>query len=217
MESHLNKRTLTHYKESDILDSLNNHIKLQGEAIIPTDFGTFLMKAYAKRPDETMPHFALIKEPFDLNLPVNVRIHSECLTGDIFHSNRCECGEQLTYSMDYISKNTGIIIYLRQEGRGIGIINKLHAYVKQDEGLDTAQANEALGLSIDARTYEDAVAILKDLDIKEINLLTNNPEKINALNDLGIKVKDRIPVIVKPKKANKQYLETKKNVFGHWL
>jgi GTP cyclohydrolase II len=199
----------------------HNHttkIVAQGEALIPTDWGNFLMQAYAKSPDEAMPNFALINGEYNANQVVNVRIHSECVTGDIFHSNRCECGEQLTYSMEYLSKHTGVLIYLRQEGRGIGIIKKLHAYVKQDqEGLDTAEANTALGLHVDARTYEDAVCILRELGIKEINILTNNPEKITALEQQGIIIHERIPVVIKPKKANERYLQTKKKVFGHLL
>jgi GTP cyclohydrolase II len=192
-------------------------LKLQAEAQMPTDFGIFIMKAYSSKPLDPMPHFALLSENLDVDNVVNVRIHSECITGDVFSSNRCECGDQLHFSMNYVGQNSGIIIYLRQEGRGIGIINKLHAYIHQDKGLDTAQANLALGLEIDAREYDDAVTILQSLGVSKINLITNNPDKIRALDDAGIEVMSRIPVIIEPKEANAEYLESKKTLFGHLL
>ncbi|HOY11758.1 MAG TPA: GTP cyclohydrolase II [Saprospiraceae bacterium] len=190
---------------------------IQGEALIPTDWGPFTMKAYSRTHNDQMPHFALIQNPIDITKPVNVRIHSECITGDIFKSNRCECGEQLSKSMEYISKNGGVLIYLRQEGRGIGIINKLHAYEKQDQGFDTAEANTVLGFEVDARSYNDAIEILNDLNIKTLNLLTNNPDKIKAIEKGNIEVKKRIPLVIKAKKENQKYLDTKKNIFGHLL
>jgi len=160
----------------------------------------------------------LINPTTDFSKPINVRVHSECMTGDVFGSYRCECGEQLHLSMDYISKEGGLVIYLRQEGRGIGIINKLHAYVKQDQGFDTAEANKVLGFGYDDRTYEDAIAILHDLEIQEINLITNNPEKIKALDDdQYIKVHKRIALEIKARKENIGYLKTKKEKFGHQL
>lgn len=189
----------------------------QAEVILPTRFGDFLTKAYASDPLEKMPHMVLIQPKTDLSSVVNVRIHSECMTGDVFHSFRCECGEQLDWSMKYIEDNTGVIIYLRQEGRGIGIINKLHAYVKQDEGFDTAEANRELGFGYDERTYEDALTILLDLGICKINLITNNPDKIMAFESSLIETIDRVPVEVDPKTENIKYLETKKNFFGHQL
>lgn len=192
-------------------------LRIQGEAMIPTDWGPFIMKAYSRDTEDKMPHFALYREPIKFEETVNVRLHSECITGDIFKSNRCECGEQLSISMDYISQHGGILIYLRQEGRGIGIINKLHAYEKQDQGMDTAQANIALGFKVDERSYVDAISILKDLGVSKINLLTNNPDKVSAFEGSGIAVIDRIPVIVKAKTENEVYLKTKKEVFGHFL
>lgn len=164
-----------------------------------------------------MPHIALINPDTDFSAAVNLRIHSECMTGDLFGSYRCECGEQLHWSMDYIRKHGGVIIYLRQEGRGIGLINKLHAYTKQDEGLDTAEANKVLGFDYDERTYEDAVTILDDLGIQQVHLLTNNPEKINSLENSSLTVLDRIPIEISPRKENKAYLRTKKEFFGHKL
>lgn len=197
----------------------NNPHKLlvQGEALIPTDFGEFQMIAYSNSAEDRMPHMALFNPKTRIDTVVNVRIHSECLTGDLFGSNRCECGEQLDKSMAYIAEHTGLLIYLRQEGRGIGIINKLHAYEKQDDGFDTAEANQVLGFAIDSRQYDDAVQILEDLKIKQINLLTNNPDKVAALESSSIEIIDRIPLQIKPKKENLQYLKTKKDRFGHHL
>lgn len=195
----------------------NELIKKQAQADLPTDFGVFEVIAYALDGKEPMPHMVLINPTTDFTKVVNVRIHSECMTGDVFYSRRCECGEQLSWSMDYINTHGGVIVYLRQEGRGIGIINKLHAYVKQDEGYDTAQANRELGLEYDARTYKDAVTILEDLGIKKVNLLTNNPEKIKGIDNCRLKVENRIPVEIPPKKENRNYLQTKKDFFGHQL
>ncbi len=192
-------------------------IERQAEASIPTNKGTFQMIAYARDKHDQMPHIVLLNPNSDFNNPINIRIHSECITGDLFGSKRCECGEQLDWSMNYINKYGGAIIYLRQEGRGIGIINKLHAYVKQDEGHNTAEANRILGFGYDDRTYDDAIKILEDLGITIINLLTNNPEKINALDKSGIKVLERVPVEIVPQKENLAYLKTKKDFFGHKL
>ena len=164
-----------------------------------------------------MPHMVLYNPQTDFSGVVNVRIHSECMTGDVFGSMRCECGEQLAWSMDYLGKNGGVLIYLRQEGRGIGIINKLHAYVKQDEGFDTAEANKELGFEYDQRTYEDAVTILQDLGIKKVNLLTNNPAKIQGIDNCILEVVNRIPVEIAPNADNINYLKTKKDFFGHKL
>ncbi|HBS26055.1 MAG TPA: GTP cyclohydrolase II [Gammaproteobacteria bacterium] len=189
----------------------------QAQAPIPTQYGTFQTVAYAFDGDNPMPHIALINPDTDFSAPVNLRVHSECMTGDLFGSYRCECGEQLHWSMDYISEHGGVIIYLRQEGRGIGLINKLHAYTKQDEGLNTAEANKALGFGYDERTYEDAITILDDLGIKEIRLLTNNPKKIKSLDIPGLTVLDRIPIEIPPREENKNYLKTKKEFFGHKL
>jgi GTP cyclohydrolase II len=193
-------------------------LKRQAEALIPTEWGSFRMLAYARRSDEPIPHLALVASTFDeKRQPVLLRIHSECMTGDVFHSNRCDCGEQLEIAMQQASKQGGIVIYLRQEGRGIGLINKLKAYQLQDKGLNTADANTHLGFEADARNYQDAVAILKDLNIDKINLLTNNPLKIKALEESGITVSNRLPILVKPKTENSFYLKTKKDLMGHLL
>ncbi|MEM6800537.1 MAG: GTP cyclohydrolase II [Bacteroidota bacterium] len=192
-------------------------LEKQSEALIPTDWGTFNMMAYSYQSSERMPHITLVREGTDFSKPVLVRIHSECLTGDLFSSNRCECGEQLQTSMEKIGAEGGVLIYLRQEGRGIGIINKLHAYQKQDQGYDTIAANEVLGFESDARTYEVALKVLNDLEVKEIKLLTNNPLKVSAFDESGIRVIERVPLLISPKKENLGYLRTKKNSMGHFL
>ncbi len=192
-------------------------MKRQSYAMIPTRYGDLHICTYAVSPEEKMPHLALINPETDLTKTVNVRTHSECMTGDVFGSYRCECGEQLDCSMRYIAEKSGLIIYLRQEGRGIGLINKLHAYVKQDEGYDTAEANELLGFGYDDRTYEDAITILNDLGVRKINLLTNNPAKLNAFVNSNIQIIERIPLEIKPREQNYHYLLTKKQRFGHEL
>jgi 3,4-dihydroxy 2-butanone 4-phosphate synthase/GTP cyclohydrolase II len=158
----------------------NKSIIRQAEALIPTPWGNYNLLAYASTPEEWMPHLALVNENIDLTKPVLIRIHSECITGDLFSSKRCDCGEQLLAAMDKISNENGILIYLRQEGRGIGIINKLKAYQLQDLGLDTVEANLHLGLSIDARDFNIALFLLHDIGVKKVRLLTNNPDKIES-------------------------------------
>ena len=193
-------------------------LKRQAEAYLPTEWGKFRMFAYARRSDDPLPHLVIMAENFNLdNLPVLVRIHSECMTGDVFHSLRCDCGEQLDFAMRKAATEGGIVIYLRQEGRGIGLINKLKAYNLQDKGFDTAEANLHLGFEADGRTYEDAIAILKDLGISKLHLMTNNPLKVNALENVGIQVVSRVPVLIEPKAENKFYLRTKRDVMGHLL
>ena len=150
-------------------------IKIQAEANVPTDYGNFRMIAFSESEKDWMPHMAIIADNTDFEKPVNVRFHSECITGEVFHSRKCECGQQLDSAMKYMHENGGIIIYLRQEGRNIGIINKLKAYALQEKGLDTVQANLQLGLPADDRDFEVAVEILRQLGVREINLLTNNP------------------------------------------
>lgn len=196
---------------------MNKPLYLQGEASLPTKYGTFRMRAYAQTPDEQMPTIVLYNPNTVLDRPVNVRLHSECMTGDLFGSLKCECGEQLHLSMEMIGKEGGILIYLRQEGRGIGIINKLHAYREQEKGLNTIEANRVLGLEIDARKYDCAIAILKELKIEKVRLLTNNPDKLKAFEDTGIEVAERVPLEVQPSEENISYLQTKKEYFKHKL
>lgn len=189
----------------------------QVQAFLPTDWGNFNILAYANSPDELTPHLVLVHEKMDPSQPVLVRIHSECMTGDVFHSRRCDCGEQLDRALELATEQGGVVIYLRQEGRGIGLINKLKAYNLQDKGFDTASANTHLGFEVDARHYDLAVEILQDLGIRQIRLLTNNPLKINELEKLGIEVVSREPIVIQPKKENAAYLRTKRELMGHLL
>lgn len=189
----------------------------QAEAPIPTHYGQFTMLAYAEKPTERMPHVAFIAEGFDATRPVPVRIHSECMTGDVFGSRRCDCGEQLDASLHIAAQRGGVVIYLRQEGRGIGLINKLKAYNLQDLGLNTAEANTHLGFDVDARQYDAAIFILQDLGIAEVELITNNPVKVEALRRSPIKVAGRIPLVIEPQDDSRKYLKTKQDLMGHLL
>lgn len=173
------------------------------------------MIAYATREEDRMPHLAMVAETFEQRENVLVRIHSECLTGDLFGSERCDCGEQLDAAMERTFAEGGIVIYLRQEGRNIGLINKLKAYRLQDQGLNTIDANTHLGLEIDGRTYEEAIAMLEDLGVRSIRLLTNNPEKIGAFEQSSIELIRRVPLMIPPKEKNEGYINTKKNKMGH--
>lgn len=192
-------------------------IKIQAEANVPTDYGNFRMIAFSESEKDWMPHMAIIADNTDFEKPVNVRFHSECITGEVFHSRKCECGQQLDSAMKYMHENGGIIIYLRQEGRNIGIINKLKAYALQEKGLDTVQANLQLGLPADDRDFEVAVEILRQLGVREINLLTNNPEKLKFVENSEIHLNSRIPLQIQANEASRSYLQTKKDYFGHLL
>lgn len=192
-------------------------IEKQAEAPIPTPWGLFNMIAFSGKSDDWMPHLALVHEKMDPAKPVLTRIHSECITGDLFGSARCECGEQLHKSMELTAKAGGIVLYLRQEGRGIGIINKLKAYNLQDLGYNTIEANEHLHLPIDARSYDVAVKMLQAIGVKQIRLLTNNPEKIEAIDHSPVEVVEQLPLIMDPKPENIEYLRTKKRDMGHWI
>ena len=154
--------------------------------------GDFEIFAYALVDSEAMPHLALLHRDFSWDSDAVLRIHSECLTGDIFGSSRCDCGEQLEKSLRMVAEQKGVLLYLRQEGRGIGLINKLRAYNVQDDGLNTVDANTHLGFEVDERQYDAAVAILEDLDIRRVRLITNNPDKITALENSLISVIERI-------------------------
>lgn len=192
-------------------------LKNQVEAQLPTDWGIFKIMAYSEDADDWMPHIVLVHEKTDFEKPVAVRLHSECLTGDIFHSLKCECGKQLHVAMDYFQAHGGILIYLRQEGRNIGIINKLKAYKLQEEGKDTVEANVALGLAPDGRSFDEAITILEDLGVKSIVLLTNNPEKMKAFEDSNVVLADCVPIEIESTKENEGYLRTKKDFFKHLL
>jgi 3,4-dihydroxy 2-butanone 4-phosphate synthase/GTP cyclohydrolase II len=199
------------------MESKSTGLRRQAEALIPTPWGNFRMLAYAENEEDWMPHLALVSEHCDLSNPVLTRLHSECLTGDLFGSKRCDCGEQLAYALHKAAKEYGIVLYLRQEGRGIGLINKLKAYNLQDVGLNTIDANIHLGFEADARDYGIAIEMLEDLGVAEIRLLTNNPDKIEAFEHTDIKVISRVPIVIEPNAENEAYLRVKQQFMGHLL
>lgn len=184
------------------------------QAKLPTKYGTFSVSIY---PAEKQEHAVLTFGDITKQ-PTLTRIHSQCFTGDTLFSLRCDCGEQLSASMKLISENgSGILLYLTQEGRGIGLANKIKAYVLQEQGLDTVEANHALGFDSDERNYKIAADILKNFGVNSINLLTNNPEKVRQMAEHGITVVKRIPLKVQSNEVNKKYLLTKKEKMGHLL
>lgn len=178
--------------------------------------GDFTMTVFSNQIDHA-EHFVLVKAPKSNNQVPLVRIHSECITGDVFGSCKCDCGSQLEQSLDLIGAEGGVLIYLRQEGRGIGLANKLKAYALQEQGYDTVDANIELGLPVDSRDYVVAFQILKHLGIASLRLLTNNPLKVDAMSRYGLKVTERIPLAVEPTEENRGYLKTKKDKLGHFL
>ncbi len=192
-------------------------LKIQAEANVPTLYGNFRIIAFSESALDWMPHMAVIAENTNFSEPINVRFHSECITGEVFHSEKCECGQQLDASMKYIHENGGMIIYLRQEGRNIGIINKLKAYSLQEKGFNTVEANLELGLPADDRSFKVAIDILNILEVKSVNLLTNNPEKIKIVENSNIILNKRIPLQIDATKDSRSYLKVKKDYFGHLL
>ena len=185
-------------------------------AILPTRYGTFEMFVY--NAPEQKEHVALTLGEIGDGRPVLVRVHSECLTGDVFGSSRCDCGEQLADSLRFLqAQGRGVLLYLRQEGRGIGLTRKVLAYALQEQGLDTVEANLALGLAEDMRDYRVAAEMLLDLGVRRARLLTNNPAKIEGLERYGIEVVERIPLGISPNPSNLGYLRTKREKMGHLL
>lgn len=197
---------------------LNDRVASKGErAKLPTGYGDFETVAFREL-TSNLEHIALIKGEWEAGEPVLARLHSSCVTGDIFGSCRCDCGEQLKKSLNMIeTEGKGVVIYMNQEGRGIGLCNKIHAYKLQDDGMDTVEANIALGFKPDEREYGIGVCMLKELGITKVRLITNNPDKSSALKEYGIEVVETIPVEIIPNNKNQSYLETKKVKMGHLL
>jgi 3,4-dihydroxy 2-butanone 4-phosphate synthase / GTP cyclohydrolase II len=195
---------------------MENIIEECAESHLPTKFGEF--KVIAFKTHDSLHHIALVMGDVKEKEDVLVRVHSECLTGDVFHSLKCDCGEQLETALETISKEgVGVLLYLRQEGRGIGLLNKIKAYHLQEEGMDTVEANEKLGFKADHRDYTIGAAIFKKLGLSSIRLMTNNPKKVEGLKEFGITITQRVPLVIKSNIHNQKYLKTKKDKLGHMM
>lgn len=205
---------------ADLIAYRRRHEKLVhkvAEAVLPTKFGEFKAIAY-KSDTDSDEHVALVMGDLSAEEPAMVRVHSECITGDVFGSLRCDCGEQLSMAMEAIAKEgKGVLLYMRQEGRGIGFHNKIRAYALQDKGMDTVEANISLGFAPDLRDYGIGAQILVDLGLRTIRLLTNNPKKVIGLEGYGLKVTETLPIVCLPNPYNISYLETKERKLGHNL
>ena len=185
------------------------------EVDLPTEHGHFRLSMYKSRVTG-LEHLALVKGRVDDGAPALVRVHSECFTGDVLGSERCDCGPQLHAAMEMVERaGRGVVVYMRQEGRGIGLENKLHAYRKQEEGLDTVEANVALGFPPDLRDYGEGAQILEDLGVRKLRLMTNNPCKIAGLEGYGLEIVERVPIVIPANAHDKRYLETKREKMGH--
>lgn len=220
LEKFAKKHDLKIITIQDLIQHRNQNeklIKKEVETNLKTDFGTFRIHVYKSLIDYK-EHVAFVMGDIKKAKKVLVRVHSECLTGDIFHSKHCDCGGQLDKSLEMINKKgCGVLLYMRQEGRGIGLVNKIKAYELQSKGLDTVEANHQLGFKSDMRDYGIGAQILKDLGLNEIEILTNNPKKLIGLEGYGLKILKRIPIETKPNAINIKYLKTKKSKMGHIL
>lgn len=192
-------------------------MKKQAHTLLPSIYGDFELYAFSDDEHEVQPHLAMVHKDMDISSVVPVRFHSECITGDLLGSKRCDCGQQLRAALKIIEEQKGILLYLRQEGRGIGLINKLKAYQLQDGGMNTIEANVHLGFEPDERDYDEAIKILDLLHVTHIKLITNNPLKLNALDGSNIKLEGRIPIIIDAYPENKDYLDVKAEKMGHML
>ena len=192
-------------------------IRREVEVTMPTRYGDFDLIAFEEKLTGDV-HLALKKGEWTEDEPVLVRVHSQCVTGDIFGSKRCDCGDQLARAMMQVEKEgRGVVLYMKQEGRGIGLINKLRAYKLQEQGLDTVEANEALGFDMDHRDYGIGCQILRDLGVRKLRLMTNNPKKRIGLAGYGLEIVDRVPVEIAPNEVNHEYLQTKRDRMGHLI
>ncbi len=220
LEKFAKKHGLKIISVADLITYRYRHERLVtkvAEAKLPTKFGDFKIIAYRSNTDPT-EHVAVVMGNVATDEPVLVRVHSQCLTGDIFHSLRCDCGEQIEMAMRRIAaEGRGVVLYMRQEGRGIGLHNKIKAYALQDKGMDTVEANLALGFKADQRDYGVGAQILADLGIHKMRLMTNNPKKMTSLSSYGLEIIEQLPITTKPNKYNKRYLATKQNKMGHLL
>jgi len=192
-------------------------VRRVAQAKLPTDYGDFDIHVYESRLD-SQTHVALVRGTIGAGENVLTRVHSSCVTGDIFHSSRCDCGPQLNMALRRISEEgRGVLLYLNQEGRGIGLANKIRAYALQDQGFDTVEANEALGFPADLREYSTGVLILQDLGVRSTRLLSNNPKKLSGVIGDGLSVSERVPIEIPASDSSRRYLQTKRDKLGHQL